>query len=510
LKRCVRPSHNGPMMEKRRRSAVWPLVLLTGVLLTSCRPEAPTPLPMGGGILTPLTETSDSTAGQDASEGRRVEDAVLPLVNPGENFNILELLDGNLDLEQSDEQVIVALPLDDSESPLELMIASTNPIRNQYDIVWTAPLSVRTLTGITLRAEDMSGNSRDDIVVAGFDETGRHVTEVFAVTKNGSIDDFRRVFSLAVDGNIDIVTEERSPGYWSGLNAGEPYRIVVQKKDPASENGMDVIETDWTWSASRFTYVESESRSVKAETILGERIGEVYAGGVDVYEDYLKGAWYRETGTESLESMLYFDPKAREIIFFDGSVQEIFIWGTSHRTTAQRLYTRVNNAIIPSLAERLSMSADSWDRIELKRGNGEWDSYRRLGPALQAVLDSESTLGSILETLALTGVWKSPGGGEIVFDTPRIDWSDEDGDRSGTYSFFTIGGRSVLEVQFMRPNGAVEQTETWVAEFEEDRDETRIIRSLTLTPARLTADAVRPLDGPPKRFEQIEVLSATE
>lgn len=466
---------------------------------------------MSGGILTPLTESGTENEAGNGYRGISEEEVVLPLVNPGENYNILALLDGNLDLEQSDEQVIVALPLDDTDAVLELMIASTNPIRNQYDIVWTAPLSTRTLTGITLRSDDLTGNGRNDIIVSGFDEKGRHVTDVYAVSKKGEIDDFKLVFSLDIDGNVDIVTADRSPGYFSGLSAGVPYKIVVQKKDPASDNSMDLIETDWIWDFGAFIYRQGKSRNVKGETILEERIRRVYTGEVEVYEEYLRGTWYRETGTGSFLDMLYFNPDSREIMFYDGSIQEVFTWGKSHRTTAKRLYTRVNNSVIPSMFDTVSVSAESWERIELWRADTNWNGvYRRLGPALQLILASESSLAPILSPLELTGVWRSPVGIEIIFDMPRIEWIDGEKKRIGTASLFSLGDKLVLQIQFMKKNGALEETINWIADYEEDRDSTRIIRSLSLSPAQLSVDNIRATSGAWRRFEQIEILSPSK
>lgn len=486
-------------------------ILSIVILISSCRDTQESQKPQNGGILTPLTDSTGGNGGGSNKQANYEEEAVLPLVNPGENFNILALLDGNLDLEQSDEQVLVALPLDDPDAPLEIMIASTNPIRNQYDIVWTAPLSTRTLTGITLRSDDLTGNGRNDLIVAGFDERGRHVTDAYAVRKKGTISGFVKVFSLAVDGNVDIITSDRSPAYYSGLSAGVPHRIVVQKKNPDSENTLDLIETDWLWDTGSFLFRQGESREVQGAAILEERIGRVYSGDVEIYEEYLRGAWYRETGTGSYLDMLYFDPDAREILFYDGSIQEVFTWGTSHRTTAKRLYTRVNNSVIPSMFDTVSVSAESWERIELWRAATNWNGiYRRLGPALQQILDSESSLSPLVSPLELTGVWRSPGGTEIVFDLPHIEWKENEKSRIGTASLFSLGDAMVLQIQYMKKNGAVEDTVNWIAEYDEDRDSTRVIRSLSLSPALLSVNGIRTSGGAMRRFEQIEIISPSE
>ena len=489
------------------------LLLATVVVLSliSCRRTEKHVVPIGSGILSPLTEAQKAERQNSSSGSIDEPDAMLPLADPGSNYDIVALLDKNLDFEQSDEQVLVARPTDNTEAPLEIFIASTNPVRNQYEIVWKQPVSTRALTGITLRAEDLTGNGRDDLIVAGFDESGRHVTDVFSVSKRGNLESFSAVFRLTVDGNIDIIVKDRFPAYYSGSAAGEPYDIVVQKKDVDSANPMDLIETTWNWDPSSFLYRLGPSRSVKAEKILEDRIMKVYAGNVESYESYLTGAWYRETGNASYDDILFFNPATREITFYDGSIQEIYTWGASHRTTAKRLYTRVNNAIIPSMFDTVTVSAESWDRIELWRNAQTWNGvYRRLGPGLQDVLDEKSNLPSLLERLPLTGVWRSPGDTEIVFDLPGITLSDAGKLRNGTAALFTIGGRTVLQIQFMKKNGAFEETVNWIAEYSEDRDETRIIRSLTLSPAILSVGSVRSTGTPWRRFEQIEVISPSE
>ena len=390
------------------------LPVLAGlIILVSCRDSRNDAAPVSGGILTPLTEsTTDSDGSSGGGSSGIEEQAILPLVNPGTDYNILILLDGNLDLEQSDEQVIVAVPLDDLEAPLQLMIATTNPILNEYSIVWNRPLSVRTMTGITLRADDLTGNSRNDLVISGFNEQGQHVTEIYAVPRKGEIRDFTKVFGLSVDGNIDIITHERSPGYWSGLSSGKAYNIVVQQSDPDSRNAMDILETDWKWSSATFSYVQGDTRQVKAEVIQEERIAKVYSGGVDPYESFLNGAWYRETGNGADTVMLFFNPRNREVMFYDGSIQEVFSWGKSHRTTAKRLYARIVNAVIPSMFDNLTVSAEDWDTIELWRSSSSWNGvYRRFGPGLQSAADS-GTFGPLIQAEKSYSICRASSGGK--------------------------------------------------------------------------------------------------
>ncbi len=484
-------------------------VLIASILFVSCGKNDSTAAPANGGILTPHTEAESSANGGPMTSGG-FDDSVLPLVNPGENYNILGLLDVNLNMDTSDEQVLITLPLDDESAPLRLMIATTNPIRNQYDIVWDTPLSLRSLRGLTLRANDVTGNGRMDIIITGFDDEGRHSTEVFGVPTKGEITDYRRIFGQLVEGNIDIISTERTSQYWSGITSGDPFDIVVQMKDPDSDNPMDIVENLWKWDSRSFAYRQRSSSKIRAETLLEARIAHVYSGGVNVFEEYLEGAWYRESGDGTDINMIFFDRKSREMVFYDGSVQEVYSWGVSNRATAQRLYTNMINAVIPSLSDRLIIIADSWDTIRIRWSASEEDytTYRRFGEALQSVLGEGSSISSLGVDMGLTGVWESPEGSEIIFDLPKIEWEEDGKIRSGTASIFVLDGVSVLQVQFMKKNGALEETVNWVVEYEEDRDETKVIRSLSLTPAFLNVDGVVTGDDAWRRFEQIEILSA--
>lgn len=488
-----------------RRAFVFVLLL---IMLISCRDKEENPKPAGGRILEPLTETA-KTQGDSAKQDHIVEETVLPLVNPGENYSVLALYNGNLDMEPSDEQILLALPLDDEEAPITLMIATTNAAHNEYHIVWQQSLGTRTLTGINLKTDDLTGSGREDIVIVGFDANGRHVTEVFAAPENGQITAFAKVFGLIVNGNIDIVTVERSADYFGGLKGGTPYPIIVQQNAPSSENELDLIETKWNWSPRKSAYVQSESRLIKAETILEERIGKLYTGNASTYENYLAGTWYRESGERAFEDMLYFSPETREIMFYDGSILEIFTWGTSHRTTAKRLYFKINNSLIPSLDDTIYVSVDNWDSIKLTRSSKEWNSsYRRLNASLQSILEGQLSLKPLLSPQSFSGMWESHGQREIIFDLPRIEWITEDERRVGTASFFSIRDTTVLQVQFLRDDGSTEETVNWIAVYNQDKDNTRIIRSLTLSPAILDTSGPRAVGTEFLRFEQIEEVSS--
>ena len=488
------------------------LILISTVLILSagCKKESTVTVPPGGTTLSPRNSIENGINKKE-EDNITEQKSFLPLISPGENYNVQNILDINLDDDTTDEQIILALPLQKPESVLELMIISTSGSENnQYEVVWKKSLITRTLTNTVLKAEDLIGNGRKDIIVSGFDKNGRHITQIFGVPKYGKITNYTNIFSMVVKGNIDIIKTDRSSLYYSGKRSGEPYSITVQQQDTESDNLLDIIETYWEWEPKLFRYVKSDVKNIKAEKILGDKIKKVYSGNVDIFENYLKGAWYKESGGSSDNvSMVFFDPENREIIFYNRSIEELFDWGTSHRTTAKRLYTKIFNNVVSSIYEILSVNAESWDKLELKRTSSDWDgTYRRLDESMQLIKNANSTLPSLLKKLPLNGLWSSPDGSELFFDIPEISWTRKGKTRSGTASLFSLNNKLILQILYTKPNGEFEDTENWLINYEEDKNENRIIRSLSLLPVTLTVESVKPTGKEQINFEQIEILSS--
>lgn len=479
----------------------------TLILVSSCQKGKEPRVPTGGTVLVPITKASNKIE-NNQEDSEPVNNTALPLVNPGSNYNTLAIYDVNLDTETSDEQILLAIPLDEEDAPMELMIARAQSASNEYEIVWREKLHTRILTGINLRTDDITGNGRDDIVVTGFNEIGHHATAVFSIEKDNDITDFRLVFNLSVKGNIDVVSVERSPDYFSGVKAGIPYTIVVQTLFPESENELDLIETTWHWEPSQFTYLQGKSQLLKGKNLIEKRLEEIYAGDVATYENHLRGSWYRESGKNAYEDILFFDPEKREIIFYNGTTLEVFLWGNSHRTTAKRLYSQIKNAVIPSFKDTLWISIENWDNIKLTRNFKDWNgAYRRLSTSLQTIIQRERALTPLLSDSSFTGVWENQSKQKILFDLPRIEWMSDKKTRIGTASILSIADTRVLQIQFLKDNGAVGDTENWIINYEQDGDNMRIIRSLTLSPAMLTVNGIRKIGTDFLHFEQIEVLS---
>lgn len=473
---------------KTERSKLLFIVFLVLSAISCERSEGPQQS-VAGGTLSPRTESRAEIDGQGTTSEYSGQNGSQVLVKLGSGHSIIAVADGNLDSEQSDEQILIVLPLDKPRAALELVIASVIPTRKQYGVVHRFPLQTGTLSGITLDLDDITGNGRNELIVSGFNEKGFHITKIYSVPQNGRITDIITIFDAEINGNIDI-----GPGA-NKIYPGTPLGIVVQEID--ARNNLDLIETDWTWDSKTYIFKPGSPRRVEFDTILEERMKNVYTGDVDEYKNYLSGPWYRENKTEASLDYVFFDPEGNEILFHSGSIQEAYRWEISNRTTARRLYAQLKNEIIPSIVIEFSINAKSWDEI-LINSNTDWaGNYHRLSPKLQKTLEVEETPLSSM----LTGIWQGRNGAELVFDLPRIQWSESGNVRTGIASLFSLNDELVLQIQYIRENGAMEEATNWLVEYEEESDPPR--KSISLIQAQLEMKGARAINLNPRRFEQI-------
>ena len=97
-------------------------------------------------------------------------------------------------------------------------------------------------------------------------------------------------------------------------------------------------------------------------------------------------------------------------------------------------------------------------------------------------------------------------GDEIVFRYPEFTLREGNRTREGGLSLFQLGEDTVLQLKFMKKNGTIEEVRTYQAEIQENRESPYIIRSLILTPARMSVSGVGVRSRESIRFEQIEII----
>jgi hypothetical protein len=83
---------------------------------------------------------------------------------------------------------------------------------------------------------------------------------------------------------------------------------------------------------------------------------------------------------------------------------------------------------------------------------------------------------------------------------------DNDEEVAGGYAIFELE-QTVLELKIIDDSGLMQRRRTFVVEFEEEEGSERIVRRITLTPARVRSDSIEYTEGRTLRLEQVEELA---
>lgn len=498
------------------------LLLVAAAILLGCsRDEEPVQVnggarriipEAGDGIVLATDRPSEITI-QGESEGNSsripIDEDMLPV----------QFVDVNLDTDQAEEQIIGFKRHGDQSDRIHLIVADFDTIRNAYVLSWeglTGATNVRTFAVYTY---DLIGDHTLEIAAFGMNNDGMQTLDVFRRDRgSGRLGvSYRQVLSVSTGASIEINELERSPEYKSLQQNGRSWPIVVYSPDPESENPADLIRTTYFWRVSENRYVPGPEEQIPAGQVEEEQLKELYDGDAERFERYLEGPWYRATGGEgSNESpgapeLVHFSRSEESISFFREGAQERFDWLNSYKTMYRDgpgVWMNVRNEALENVRRQVSVSALGYDTIFVSvDGEEYWNgSYRRLSENLQRSIVRERRSGARLSDLTLSGLYRNDSNQEILFSSPRFVMRDNEEEVAGGYAIFELE-QTILELKIVDDSGLTQRRRTFVVEFEEEEGSERIVRRITLTPARVRSDSIEFTEGRALRLEQVEELA---
>jgi hypothetical protein len=327
---------------------------------------------------------------------------------------------------------------------------------------------------------------------------------------------YTTITDITSDGTIEIQYKDRSQAYQMNQRNGVSFPIVTYARDPESDNIMDLVQITYNWRFQESRYVETHRERIPGEQIEEQQLKELFRSGAAAFEEFLNGPWYRvDTVDEGygydLGDMILFDPGARRIYFYSGGVQEVYVWTKSDRTIFRGLYISTHNEAISFLRRQVRISVRTLDTIQLEiHGTEEWrGTYRKLAPGLQAELLHTRRSEVRMHPVELQGLYKSDEGMEIYFDPPRFTLTEGEQELHGGFATFRVQSE-ILQLKVVRRNGLVQETRTYRMAYSEERDETRILRTLELKPGELGVYGFTPSLSDAVKLDQIEILEDAE
>lgn len=434
------------------------------------------------------------------------------------DHKIVQVLNLNLDLDQYDEQVVVLKWQDDPESLVHVLVADFDTVRNTWILTWTGTTQATDIRSFTIFFEDVVGDHNLEIACSGMNAAGEQTLSVFRKTRSpvGYGLYYTTITDITSDGTIEIQYKDRSQAYQMNQRNGVSFPIVAYARDPESDNIMDLIQITYNWRFQDNRYVETHRERIPGEQIEEQQLKELFRSGAEAFEKFLSGPWYRvDTVDEGygyeLGDMILFDPAERRIYFYSGGVQEVYVWTKSDRTIFRGLYISTHNEAISFLRRQVRISVRTLDSIQLEiHGTEEWrGTYRKLAPGLQAELLHARRPEVHMHPVELQGLYKSDEGMEIVFDRPHFTLSEGERELHGGFATFHMES-DILQLKVVRRNGLVQETRTYRMELSEERDETRVLRTLELQPGELGVYGFTPSLSDPIKLDQIEILEDTD
>ena len=479
----------------------------------------------GARITVPESGMRDSSGLGSIDTEDLTQQMLSPKVPIPKEFNLAQVQNLNLNLDQSEEQVLVLKSRDNPDAPISIGVVDLDPARNQYVLSWTHPTLATNVRTFSVAAEDVIGDHALEIICVGTNDKGEQTMDVFRKTHAPAGPDlfYSEIFQSEIRGTIEIERHDRSQAYKLGQQNGSSFPIITTTQDPTSNRIGDLMQTTYTWNPAKKEYAQTEVAKLPGKQIDDQRLTDLFAAGSDAFDSFLSGPWYKVSGStgdgtgdvsSSVASVsaggdrqgftiLFFDPVSREVSFYAGDVMEIYDWENSYRTLYNSLVISGYNQLVQYIKAQISIAVSSPDEILLYSPD-EWaGTYMRLTKSMQDSLVHHDQ--PAFQPPELSGEYLSDSGAKLNFQSDRFSLEDNKGVQTGGFEIFRFG-LPVIELRFINRSGIVTDTRTYELGYQQEKGQSRIVRTLKLTPGLLGIHGFAPNGANPIHYVQIEEL----
>jgi len=457
----------------------------------------------------------ESAPGQENANGTNLASLEpTPKIPLDEDEKLIRVINTNLDLDTNDEQILVLRQKADPEAPLKIAVIDYDPVRTSYSRTWESLINAANLRLLEINFKDIVGDHNLEIVCKGMNDRGELTLDLFRKTPSptGLGLYFTEILRIVADGSIEIDEIERSEGYRLGQKNGPSFVIYAFSSDPESENILDKIKRTYYWQYQQNRYVLTNSEKLPGAVIEEKQLQDLFSDpSVEAFEHFLAGPWYLAGADEEI---LLFLPDQRRISVYSGDVQEVYTWQASFRSLSNRLLAFGANESIESIIRRFNIEIVSLNTIDVAiLGTEQWDRfygrYIKLSEELQQDLLRKEQTRIKPVSIELNGLYQSGAGFEIIFESPRFTWIEEQGGFAGGYTVVHLN-KDVLYLQGMDENGLPTTTATYIMDYSEKQEANYLYRTLSLVPGKLSVHGVNPTSENRIVFEQLEILEPEE
>lgn len=440
-----------------------------------------------------------------------VDESYTPRIAIAPEDTLIAVYNVNLDLETSEEQVLLlkkkAAPL----APLRVVVIAYDNVLNDHRVSFEGDTLATNQNSTELLFVDLVGDHGTEIVCRGMDAAGFQTIDVFrkAVSPRGFGLYFESILALAVDGSVEVETVERSNAYKDGYANGESFPIITLATPEDADNLLDLVQRRYFWRFSDRAYVLGAEERISGAAVEQAQLNELYRSRAEAFEPWLSGVWFLESGEIGPTVYLYFEPEERRFTYFVGDLQEVYTWGHTYKILVNRVELTGVNEHVPYMRRNLYVQVDGIDRIRLL-GTDSWvGSYRRMPDYLLRTNGYGATgvpRGEVdTAPFELDGRYVGDTGDVAEFRGDRFTLTEGELVSDGFFSIYQTNV-PVLEMLIRDRTGIVQEHRRFRASYSEETRDNRVYRTLVLEPGVVGVYGFESSGDPVIRFEQIEEL----
>ncbi len=434
---------------------------------------------------------------------------------------VLSTINLNLDLDTSDEQIIVLKNRQNPALEIYIAVADYDNVKGDYVRVWEGTTSATSGRSFSVYLEDLVGDHSNQIVCSGRDSEGNTTLDVFWRNNesSGSGLNYSSIFSLKQPGAIEIIPVKRSMAYESGQKDGVSYTISASTEKSGNDGKISLIQSIYFWDFPLKKFIKLKEEELEYTTIEEKQLADIYSGPEENFYAYINGPWFTENSTSWNNNIIVLmDPKAETITFYSDRIQENFKWTNSYKVLSNLLYIRAQNEIINYIEIEVYVRIVNLDEIRLTvkdidnqtrviSPNDVWtDNYYRMGE--REKFDTIKTLRKASEAIELpelNGQYISDAGDIIEFYGTSFHMKNSFEEISGGYAVYSAD-TPVLSLKIVDDSGIEIDTRAFSIDFSEENKNRIIERTLVMVPGELSIYGFKPSDTEYYRFTQTETL----
>ena len=443
---------------------------------------------------------AQAAAGTDRADAS----AARPRISIDPQYTVLQVVNVNLDQDPEEEQVIAVKRVADVGSPVRVLVVDADHSRGTYYFQsWESDTSATDVRVFSVSARDIIGDHSLQIVVNGMNEAGKLTLDVFRLLppSQGKGLLYRPVCQMVAD-EITVDESERPDSYSTDPKPGASFPIIAYLRDPDSQNVMDLVRIRYSWNPSEGRYVPGAAEKIPGEEVQQAQLKSLFTGsGEQGFEQFIAGSWVQVV-KDSFASIITFDPIGRRISLSSGNTQEAYLWRESLRTIYNTLRAVGENETVLQirLIRTFSITVNDPNTITVTIRSNDSDesstvTYTKVNDDIRQKLLDRPDAQAILSPLPLSGRYTGKRGLTIEFHAPSVTWTDNGGQRTGSYVLFSVGGGTILSTRFRTQPGTPDQISSWLVDYNEKKDATSSTRTLVLSPVQLTVNGYEEANG---------------